>query len=77
MKEVAHVDDYPTVDDIAHGMGEMLGRLHWHAGYDDHDIEFIMGGASSGGIAMNVIDFNQVSCDNSAAACVQLTAPFP
>lgn len=77
MKEVAHVDDYPTVDDIAHGMGEMLGRLHWHAGYDGHDIEFIMGGASFSGIAMNVIDFNQVSCDNSAAACVQLTAPFP
>ncbi|KAF8325491.1 hypothetical protein F5887DRAFT_1019271 [Amanita rubescens] len=60
MTEVAHVDDYPNVDEIAHGMGEMLGLLHWRAGYDGRDIEFIMGGASFSGIAMNVIDFNQM-----------------
>ena len=27
---------YPSVGDIAYGMGEMLGRLHWLAGYDGH-----------------------------------------
>ena len=56
----ANADDYPMVDDIAHGMGEMLSRLHWIAGYDGRDVEFIMGGASFSGIAMNIIDFNQV-----------------
>jgi hypothetical protein len=49
---------YPTLDDIAHGMGEMLSRLHWIARYDGRDVEFIMGGASFSGIAMNIIDFN-------------------
>jgi Zinc finger protein len=34
-----------------------------------------MGGASFSGIAMNVIDFNQVICDKSAY--VQLTSSFP
>lgn len=51
---------YPSVEDIAYGMGEMLGRLHWRAGYDGRDIEFVMGGASFSGVAMYIIDFNQV-----------------
>jgi hypothetical protein len=51
---------YPSVEDIAYGMGEMLGRLHWLAGYDGRDVEFIMGGASFSGVAMYIIDFNQV-----------------
>ena len=51
---------YSSVKDIAYGMGEMLGRLHWRAGYDGRDVEFIMGGASFSGIAMYIIDFNQV-----------------
>ncbi|KAM6497601.1 hypothetical protein JOM56_005549, partial [Amanita muscaria] len=38
--EVA-VDVYPSVEDIAYGMGEMLGRLHWHAGYG-RDVEFVI-----------------------------------
>ena len=25
-------------------MGETLGHLHWRAGYDGRDVEFIMGG---------------------------------
>lgn len=54
------IGDYPTVEDIVYGMGEMLGYLHWHVGYDGRDVEFIMGGASFSGIAMNIIDFNQV-----------------
>ncbi|KDR65770.1 hypothetical protein GALMADRAFT_162381 [Galerina marginata CBS 339.88] len=52
-------DDYPTVDEIAHGMGEMLGRLH-SQGYDARDIEFVMGGASFSGVAMHVFDWNQM-----------------
>jgi hypothetical protein len=60
MREAARVDDYPTVDDIVCGMGEMLGHLHWRGGYDGRDVEFIMGGASFSGVAMNIIDFNQV-----------------
>lgn len=61
MAEALDVLDYPTVDDIVYGMGEMLARLHWYGGYDGRDIEFIMGGASFSGVAMHVIDFNQVS----------------
>ena len=58
--EAGHVNDYPTVDDIVYGMGEMLGRLHWRGGYDGRDVKFVMGGASFSGVAMNIIDFNQV-----------------
>ncbi|KAF8513438.1 hypothetical protein BU17DRAFT_28489, partial [Hysterangium stoloniferum] len=50
----------PSVKKIATGMGEMLGRLHWWAGYDGHDIEFVMGGASFSGIEVYVINFNQL-----------------
>ena len=42
MKEVVHIYDYPTVDDMADGMRKMLGRLHWHAGYDGRAIEFMI-----------------------------------
>ena len=51
---------YPSVEDIAYGMGEMLGCLHWRVGYDGRDVEFVMGGASFSGVAMYIIDFNQV-----------------
>jgi hypothetical protein len=54
--------EYPSVEDIVYGMGEMLGRLHWHAGYDGRDVEFVMGGASFSGVSMYIIDFNQVCC---------------
>ena len=59
---------YPSVEDIAYGMGETLGHLHWRAGYDGRDIEFIMGGESFSGVALYIIDFNQVcrqSCSSS------------
>ena len=49
---------YPSVEDIAYGMGEMLGRLHSRVGYDGYDVEFVMGGASFIGVAMYIIDFN-------------------
>ncbi|KAI0000472.1 hypothetical protein BJV77DRAFT_974108 [Russula vinacea] len=38
----------------------MLGHLHCRGGYDGRDVEFVMGGASFSGIAMNIIDFNQM-----------------
>jgi len=58
---------YPSIEDIAYGMGEMLGRLHWHAGYDGRDIEFVMGGASFSGVTMYIIDFNQVCCQSRSS----------
>jgi hypothetical protein len=58
--DAAKGNDYPSLDEIATGMGEMLGHLHWRSGYDGRDIEFVMGGASFSGVVMNVIDFNQV-----------------
>lgn len=51
---------FPIVEDIAYGMGQMLGRLHWRAGYDARDIEFVLGGEGFSHIALYVIDFNQV-----------------
>ncbi|KIK25866.1 hypothetical protein PISMIDRAFT_96188 [Pisolithus microcarpus 441] len=36
--------EYPSVEEIVYGMGEMLGRLHWLAGNDGRDIEFVLGG---------------------------------
>jgi hypothetical protein len=62
IKESDHEDEcgYPDIQDILFGMGEMLGRLHWRAGYDARDVEFVMGGASFSGVALFVIDFNQV-----------------
>ena len=74
--EAARVDDYPTVDDIVCGMGEMLGHLHCRGGYDGRDVEFVMGGASFSGIAMNIIDFNQV-CHLLASADVEINTFFP
>jgi len=50
----------PAPEAISHGMGEMLGRLHWRAGYDGRDIEFVLGGVSFSGVESYVIDFNQV-----------------
>jgi hypothetical protein len=52
--------EYPSVEEIAYGMGEMLGRLHCHAGYDGRDVEFVMGSAFFSGVALYIIDFNQV-----------------
>jgi len=56
----AYGGDLPSVGEIAQGMGEMLGRFHWRSGYDGRDVEFVIGGEGFSGIAMNVIDFNQV-----------------
>jgi hypothetical protein len=60
--EVAAEGDcaYPFVEDTLCDMGEGLGRLHWPASYDGHDVEFAMGMASFSGVTMYVIAFNQV-----------------
>ena len=74
MQEAARVDDFPAVDDIVFRTGEMLGRLHW-GGYDGRDVELIMARTSfSGhGVAMNIIDFNQVlACWSPAMFKLQL-----
>ncbi|KAI6029082.1 hypothetical protein BKA83DRAFT_4214215 [Pisolithus microcarpus] len=52
--------EYPSVEEIVYGMGEMLGRLHWLAGNDGRDIEFVLGGIAFSGVSFYVIDFNQV-----------------
>ena len=50
-----------SVEEIATGMGKILGRIHWTCGYDGRDIEFVMGGDGYSGVSYHVIDFNQVS----------------
>lgn len=73
IKALDHADEcgYPDVQEIVFGMGEMLGRLHWRAGYDARDVEFVMGGASFSGVALFVIDFNQVGY--SMSLCILMT----
>lgn len=44
--ETGNAEDYHKIEEIAYGMGEMLGRVHWFGGYDGRDIEFVMGGVS-------------------------------
>jgi hypothetical protein len=51
---------YHSVEDITSGMGQTLGLVHWRAGFDARDVEFIMGGASFSGVELFMIDFNQV-----------------
>ena len=54
-------DDIPSKEEVAQGMGEMLAVIHWEAGYDARDVEFVMTGAQdSVGVRFYVIDFNQV-----------------
>ncbi|KIY52170.1 hypothetical protein FISHEDRAFT_35658 [Fistulina hepatica ATCC 64428] len=49
-----------SIENVAHGMGEMLGRLHGRAGVDGRDVEFVLGGDGMFGCSYWVIDFNQV-----------------
>ncbi|PIL32973.1 hypothetical protein GSI_05091 [Ganoderma sinense ZZ0214-1] len=54
-------EDVPSKDEVAEGMGEMLALIHWQAGYDARDVEFVMSGApKSTGLRFYVIDFNQM-----------------
>ena len=56
----AYPDFEYSPEDIARGMGETLGRIHFRVGYDGRDIEFVLGGDGGGGFSFWVIDFNQV-----------------
>lgn len=56
--ETGNAEDYHKIEEIAYGMGEMLGRVHWFGGYDGRDIEFAV---SCSGAPMNLIDFR---CDD-------------
>ena len=61
-------EDLPPKHEVAEGMGEMLAVIHWQAGYDARDIEFVMAGApDSAGLRFYVIDFNQVRRRNVVA----------
>ncbi|KAI1784387.1 hypothetical protein LXA43DRAFT_901731, partial [Ganoderma leucocontextum] len=54
-------DDIPPKDEVAAGMGEMLAVIHWQAGYDARDVEFVIAGApDSAAVRLYVIDFNQM-----------------
>ncbi|KAI1784390.1 hypothetical protein LXA43DRAFT_1101430 [Ganoderma leucocontextum] len=53
-------DDITPKDEVAMGMGEMLAVIHWQAGHDAWDVEFVMAGApDSAAVRLYVIDFNQ------------------
>lgn len=44
---LSHDNEDPSAEEVALEMGDMLARIHWRAGFDVRDVEFI-------------IDFNQV-----------------
>ncbi|KAK0496408.1 hypothetical protein EDD18DRAFT_205980 [Armillaria luteobubalina] len=53
-------DWLPNAQVVAEAMGNMLGRIHFHGGYDGRDIEFVLGGNGYSGFEFYVIDFNQM-----------------
>jgi hypothetical protein len=55
-----HVQGLHSIEEVAEGMGEMLGHIHWRRGFDARDIEFVLGGGSWSSSHFWVIDFNQV-----------------
>ncbi|TFK61448.1 hypothetical protein BDN72DRAFT_849677 [Pluteus cervinus] len=52
--------DAPSAEEIASGMGALLSLIHWRAGYDARDIEFVLSGDGWSGLAFYAIDFNQM-----------------
>ncbi|TFY74431.1 hypothetical protein EWM64_g9581, partial [Hericium alpestre] len=54
-------DDLSPKEEVAEGMGEMLSKIHWIAGYDARDVEFVMAGAPHAATTrLYVIDYNQM-----------------
>ena len=50
-----------AIEEVVEGMGEMLSRIHWVAGYDARDVEFVMAGSLRAfTVQLYVIDYNQV-----------------
>ncbi|KAK7692602.1 hypothetical protein QCA50_004234 [Cerrena zonata] len=52
--------ELPELTEVAWGMGESLGRLHFLGGYDARDVEFVLGGDGFSGLSFYLIDFNQM-----------------
>lgn len=61
--------ELPDLLEVAAGMGEMLGRIHFMGGYDARDIEFVLGGDGFSGFSLYVIDFNQIYIGPDALLC--------
>ena len=54
-------DALDAIEEVVEGMGEMLSRIHWVAGYDARDVEFVMAGSlREFTVRLYVIDYNQV-----------------
>ena len=54
-------DALDAIEEVVEGMGEMLSRIHWVAGYDARDVEFVMAGSLRAlTVQLYVIDYNQV-----------------
>ena len=51
----------PPVLELVGYMGQTLGKIHFYAGYDARDVEFICGGDGWSEACFYVIDFNQVN----------------
>ena len=51
----------PPVRKVARYMGQTLAKVHFRAGYDTRDIEFVCGGDGWAEACFYIIDFNQVS----------------
>ncbi|KAJ7444916.1 hypothetical protein FB451DRAFT_74248 [Mycena latifolia] len=60
-----------TNEEIASGMGEMLGKIHWLGGFDARDVEFVMAGSDSY-IRFFIIDFNQMRLFNPDTGDISL-----
>lgn len=58
-----------SFEEVVAGMGEMLSWIHWVAGYDGRDIEFVIAGAGFG-VRFCVIDFNQMRRLDSDQSCI-------
>ncbi|KAI0329470.1 hypothetical protein GY45DRAFT_1324905 [Cubamyces sp. BRFM 1775] len=60
-------DELSPIEEVAEGMGEMLSMIHWNAGYDARDVEFVLAGdIYSGAARLYIIDFNQTQSFNKS-----------
>ncbi|RPD62716.1 hypothetical protein L226DRAFT_324399 [Lentinus tigrinus ALCF2SS1-7] len=72
-----YMPELPPAEEVAEGMGEMLGWMHNRAGADARDVEFVLGGDGAGGYTFFVIDFNQVrKWSKCVEDVVDLVQPF-
>lgn len=72
LKDKAADFDLVSMEDIAVGMGEMLGRVDFLAGFDGRDVEFVLGGETFSGVSLYVIDFNQLKFHSFFSTCTLL-----